>query len=171
MWLCDCDCGKQTTVALGNLRSGQVISCGCRRKEVLDKKTHGRSHLVEYNTWKKMIARCTDSSVEKYDNYGGRGIKVCAEWLNSFENFYADLGKRPPNTSLGRKDNNGDYGPANCSWESIEQQANNKSNTRKVTYNGETKSVAQWAKELDINKYTLYSRLNVMSVERAMTLR
>lgn len=86
-----------------------------------------RADLPEYNSWNNAIQRCTNRKNPSWRNYGGRGISVCDRWLDSFENFLADMGKRPAGEySLGRRDNDGDYTPENCRWETNAQQSRNR---------------------------------------------
>ena len=85
----------------------------------------GRKTSPTYNSWQGMRQRCTNNNARAYRNYGGRGIKVCERWLNSFSNFLEDMGKRPEGRTLGRIDNDGDYEPSNCRWESTAQQGRN----------------------------------------------
>jgi len=88
--------------------------------------THGMSSTPEYKTWCDMKTRCLKEKNKDYKNYGGRGIKVCDKWKNSFENFYKDMGDRPDCKSLDRIDVNGNYCKKNCRWANWEQQQNNK---------------------------------------------
>lgn len=170
-WNCTCECGTDKELDGGNLVSGAVMSCGCLRREVLDKTTHGLFHTTHYNVWSKLIQRCTDPSNKSYPDYGGRGIHVCERWLN-LASFVADMGPRPEGASIDRIDNNGDYEPGNCRWATDVEQANNKRNNFVVTHAGKSLTVAQWARATGINPYTLYSRLTKlgMSAETALTL-
>ena len=122
-WKCDCECGNPTVVAAGNLTSGAVRSCGCLAKEAqktngkVNNTTHGKSGTSEYNIWHGMKQRCLNPKNKGFPNYGGRGITVCDRWINSFENFYEDMGPRPSlEHSIDRKENNGNYEPGNCHW-------------------------------------------------------
>lgn len=120
MWNCVCICGKETKVSRSNLITRHTLSCGCLRAEKVKmcSITHGGRYLPEYSVWCNIKARCYNKACEKYPNYGGRGIKVCGRWLNSFENFLEDMGKRPEGKgySIERSDVNGDYCPSNCLW-------------------------------------------------------
>ena len=171
-WKCLCECGTEKSVSLGNLTSENIKSCGCLRKEILDKSTHGLYKIDPSvcGIWAKMVARCTKPESTSYKHYGGRGIKVCDRWL-SMENFFMDMGPRPENTSLGRIDNDGDYEPENCRWETVEQQANNKQTTRRFTHLGKTQSMSQWAKEYGIPIETLFARLKTKTLEEALTMK
>lgn len=87
---------------------------------------HGKSHSREYKSWNSMIMRCTSPNATFYEHYGGRGIKVCNEWLNDFKQFYADMGDRPIGMSLDRINNDGNYEPSNCKWSTQQEQVRNR---------------------------------------------
>ena len=87
--------------------------------------THGMCYTPEYHCWKAMKSRCSNPNIPAYKNYGGRGISVCAWWLHSFENFYADMGPRPDSHSIERIDNDGNYEPSNCIWADRATQSKN----------------------------------------------
>jgi hypothetical protein len=133
-WLCRCDCGVETVVERGNLRTGNTSSCGCFRKEKLvaaAKHGHNRpgNRSPEYHSWTSMWARVRDGSGRRWKDYGARGISVCASWA-SFEVFLRDMGPRPPGTSLDRINNDGPYEPANCRWATQSQQNANQRRSR-----------------------------------------
>lgn len=103
---------------------------------------------VEYRAWVHMKDRCLNPRCKIYPYYGGRGIKVCRRWLNSYPNFYSDMGNRPNGMTLERKNNRLGYSPANCAWAPMVEQGNNKRSNRLLTYNGKTRTVRQWEKEI-----------------------
>lgn len=157
-WNCVCECGTVRKVNGKNLTLGTSSSCGCYVAEINTK--HGMSRTRVYSIWEGMKQRCTSPSSSYWYRYGGRGIKVCERW-QSFENFYADLGEPPSKQhSLGRIDNDGDYEPSNVRWETLEQQNNNKVLNHKVTIDGVTKTLTQWAEENGLKPSTVMSRVS-----------
>jgi hypothetical protein len=136
--------------------------------------THDKSHTTEYRSWIGMISRCCNEKDTSYHNYGGRGIKVCDEWLNSFSKFYDAMGSMPKDGkrySIERIDNNKDYTPDNCRWATYTEQANNRRDNVNLTYMGRTQTLAQWADELGLNRGTLRDRIqkHCWSVERSLS--
>lgn len=135
-WKCLCDCGNTIEVLASCLRKLECQSCGCYHKEVakitvLKRVKHGEARqgkaTREYTTWQAMKRRCYAKNDKFYDYYGGRGIKVCDRWLNSYESFLLDMGRRPSDShSLDRIDPNGNYEPRNCRWATNKEQNRNK---------------------------------------------
>jgi hypothetical protein len=144
-WNCACDCGAQTVTSGFTLRNGEAKSCGCLTAEQLTERStkHGMHGTPEYVSWASMIQRCTNPRTVKYHRYGGRGIKVCEAWLNSFEQFYADMGPRPSEQhSIERDNTDGHYEPKNCRWATTKEQNNNTSQNRIVTIDGHAQTLA-----------------------------
>lgn len=122
---CKCECGNTVNITASNLRSGTSKSCGCLNTEKRSSthKTHGKRNSPEYNSWRGMKNRCYNTTHNRYAIYGGRGITVCDRWLNSFENFFADMGAKPhPTYSIDRINVDGNYEPSNCRWASKSEQ-------------------------------------------------
>lgn len=137
-------------------------------KREFPKLRHGMSKSKIHHTWKNMKARCFNKARAGYKDYGGRGITVCERWL-VFENFFADMGDCPDGKSLDRIDNNGNYGPENCRWATRLEQSHNSSRPTLLTYDGETKNLSEWSKQLGINCTTLLERLDNWPLERALS--
>lgn len=119
-----------------------------------------RKPRPEYHVWRNMKKRCTDPRHDHFKYYGGRGIRVCQRWLVSFSNFILDLGPRPsPKHTIERLDNNGNYEPGNVKWATDEEQRRNRSDNSKITWNGETLTVTEWAHRLRIPVETIARRV------------
>lgn len=168
MWVCKCECGNVKVVNGDNLKGGKTLSCGCLHKEIARDNmiTHGDTDSRLYGVWCAIKRRCCKSYEPRYDRYGGRGIKMCDEWLNdysAFKEWALASGYRPDaergECTIDRIDNDGDYSPSNCRWVSMREQANNKSTNRHITFRGETHTVAEWAEILGIPYERLYQRL------------
>lgn len=165
-WLCRCDCGAVKEVYEQGLIRGTSTSCGCKRMENprFGMVKHGKSRTPLYKVYSSMLQRCFNTQNCNYKNYGGRGIKVCDEWLGddgfatfykwSIKNGYAE-GKR---LTIDRIDVNGNYEPFNCRWVDYETQANNMRSNHHITFNGETHTISEWAKITGINRQTLQAR-------------
>ena len=132
-WACLCDCGAETLPSGSNLHGGGTRSCGCLGREhaavavKIRSLKHGMSLSPEHNAWAHMKQRCFNKNTQKYKLWGGRGITVCPQWLDSFEAFYADTGPRPsPKHSLDRINNDGNYEPGNVRWATHKEQNNNR---------------------------------------------
>ena len=183
-WKCICDCGMSTTVCRPDLVQGNTRSCGCLHKEITSQtskkynQTHGesscggrRKSTREYRAWRAMKDRCQRENHPDYANYGGRGIAVCDEWLNSYESFLEDMGRCPDGMSLDRKDNMEGYSRKNCRWATLEEQNNNTRMNVFLTYKGITLTIAQWARKVGMKKITLWQRITYYgcSPEEALT--
>jgi hypothetical protein len=165
-WECECDCGNSSIVYSNNLRRGITKSCGCIHKEK-SKETatkHGLSETSIYRAHYAIKQRCLDENNYCFKNYGGRGITICEEWLdddNGLINFYnwALSNGYSEGLTIDRIDNNGNYEPSNCRWATMKQQQNNKRNNHIIDFNGEHKTITEWARELGMNKRTLRTRI------------
>ena len=164
-WVCRCDCGSMKEIRAQNLMLGNTISCGCAHKEQLIKRNTKHGQTVggriptEYTIWSQMKDRCLNPNAEPYEDYGGRGIKVCKRWVgkNGYANFFKDMGKRPSkNHSLDRFPNNdGDYKPSNCRWGTQAEQSRNKRNNVWLEHDGKRMIMADWATELNMPQVNL----------------
>lgn len=163
-FLCKCDCGKEKVVPMNNLRSGNTKSCGCMRDRIRCK--HGESNTRLYRIWASMVQRCTNPHDLAYKYYGGRGIKVCVEWVKDFSAFRywaLSTGYNPEapqgKTTIDRIDVNGDYAPSNCRWVTMKMQSRNKRNNRIITYQGISKTLIEWSEYTGISVGTIRERL------------
>lgn len=164
-WWCRCDCGNKQEVESSNLRRGnstQCLTCAWKARGAA-RATHGhtRNHAPTklYVTWKSMRDRCENPKNKRYADYGGRGVEVCARWLD-FEVFAADMGEPPTGDhQIERRNNDKGYEPGNCYWATRYEQAQNKRNTRTLTYAGRTQTISEWAAETGIKRETLKMRL------------
>lgn len=168
-WRCRCSCGNEANVPGRNLTTGKAKSCGCFQREKASaqgkkigdaNRRHGMTHTREYETWHGMMLRCYDENQPAYPRYGGRGITVCERW-HAFENFFADMGLRPgQGYSLDRfPDPNGPYEPNNCRWATNKQQCRNKTTNVRITHDGKTLCIAEWAELSGMTTTLLWSRL------------
>lgn len=160
MWLCQCDCGERNSVRSHTLKSGFTQSCGCGMAESgKRKKTHGLSKSKTYKAWCSIKNRCYNPRCSKFMHYGGKGIKVCPAWLNSFSQFLKDVGIAPTNKhSIDRINTDGDYEPSNCRWAVQSDQMRNQCRNVKLTHNGITLCIADWADRLGLKRSTVYGR-------------
>lgn len=120
---------------------------------------HGYAGTPTYRSWAEMRKRCYNENVIRYPEYGGRGIKVCDKWKESFSSFLADMGERPVGKTLDRLDLNGNYEPTNCRWADKQQQANNKSNSHMIKHNGSVKTASEWSRETGIPDRIIRQRI------------
>ena len=159
-WFCECDCGGISIVPSGSLVCGFTKSCGCYGKEHPSHLKHGGRGTRLYEIWKGMNERCKTPSSCSYANYGGRGIRVCAEWGDyaafrdwSIANGYTDR------LTIDRIDNDGNYEPSNCRWTTKKQQARNTSRTIYATIFGVKKPFIEWCEILGIDYKTAWQRV------------
>ncbi len=163
-WNCICDCGNSISVRSNSLKDGNTKSCGCLYNE--SRKTinlkHGEANnSKEYKAWLSMKRRCLDSNDKRYHDYGGRGIIICHQWVNSYETFLKDIGRAPSiKHSLDRIKVNGNYNPRNCKWSTVIEQQNNMRSNVIITYNDKTQTLAQWCRELGLKYGTIRTRLS-----------
>jgi len=177
-WLCKCSCGNTKEIIHQSLRSGDAKSCGCKQYTKRTKHGHTKKGKPskEYSTWIHMKQRCIDTSNPSYDNYGGRGIKICDKWLNSFEEFFKDVGPAPnKNSNIDRINTNGNYEPGNVRWvnkrvSSINRNtpSNNKSGVKGVCWN---KKMKKWEVYISIEKYKKKTLGYYTDLEAAKTIR
>ena len=166
VWLFCCSCGKEKEIIKSPVVRGKIVSCGCQNHENIMKRNtkHGQSETILYSKWLDMKHRVLLPKTNCYKNYGGRGIKVCKEWIdakNGFSNFmkWAVGNGYNPSLSLDRIDVNGDYTPRNCRWITMREQQLNKRTNRKITICGKTKCLCEWLKTYKIHRNTFYYRL------------
>lgn len=172
-WTCLCDCGNVKDILDRSLKPKHTRSCGCLHRERAirlgeNRRTHGHSTKLngkqrltsEYSAWRSLRRRCYEPGTKSYADYGAKGIIVCERWLNSFENFFADMGPKPtPQHTIERRDGKGNYDPDNCCWATRVEQNRNKSNNVYVTVNGVRRCIAEWSELSGINAATLNQRV------------
>lgn len=164
-WECRCECGSLIVTTRPNLITGHTTSCGCYAAELMAgnryRETHNESRTRLYHIWQSMKQRCYDETLENYNNYGGRGIRVCDEWME-YTNFsmWAKANGYNENLTIDRIDVDGNYEPNNCRWVTMKEQNRNKTVTRYIELEGVKKSVGEWSELLDIPISTIINRLN-----------
>lgn len=166
MALCRCDCGNEKYIRLNKVRTGWTQSCGCLHREITSQMhyKHGGSKERLYNVWDNIKARCYNPNNTEYQNYGGRGIGLCKEWME-YSNFrtwaYANgYDEEAPYSqcTIDRIDVNGNYEPSNCRWVDCETQCNNKRNNIRISYNGETHTVKEWSEITGLKRSVIKDR-------------
>lgn len=170
MWLCQCGCGNKVKIELSTLQRHKIdCGCGFTERSTQFSFKHGLTNTPEYYAYNGMKCRCLDIN---NSNYGGRGITVCDRWLDSFENFYSDMGARPTKShSLDRIDVNGNYEPSNCRWATAKEQANNRTNNKYIEYKGCKKTHAEWATFLGIPPQLIYHRVKLgMPLDKVLSI-
>lgn len=157
-WNCRCDCGKEKLVSSTALKGGYTKSCGCLKRELL---SNSRSHDKRlYQVWQDMKQRCSNPNNKYYHRYGARGISVCAEWLESYDDFYtwAVAHDYARGLQIDRINNDGNYTPDNCRWATPKENTGNRSVCLQISYNGETHNAKEWAKITGIPARTIVGR-------------
>lgn len=172
VWKCQCDCGNITTVRGSNLKNGSVKSCGCRIH-----KSHNATHRMSktrlYREWALIKSRCFNKNIKSYKDYGGRGIKMCNEWADSFETFrdWAYQSGYTDELTIERVDHDGDYCPTNCTWIPFNKQQKNRRTSYAIEYNGKTQDLVSWCNELGLPYKNVHNRIYKLgwSFEKAIS--
>ena len=163
-WWCKCNCGSYVVARVADVKRLFKQSCGCQWREGIHKsknRTHGLSRTRIHGIHGGILERCFNPANSSYNNYGGRGITVCVEWQRSvsafaqwaFANGYAD------DLEIDRRDNEGNYEPANCRWVTSKVNHNNKRSNRRITVGGHTLTVTQWAEVMAVDPQMIFKRL------------
>lgn len=163
-WECICECGNSIITQAYLVRNGHTSSCGCLQRERASEASlvHGQTNSRLYRIYNGMKNRCYNQKQQSYENYGGRGITICEEWLKSFTAFeewslshgYAD------DLSIDRIDNNGDYSPKNCRWVTRTEQNENTRRNHLVTIGDRTQPLSAWVRERGLNYHTVSFRIH-----------
>lgn len=177
-----CDCGKNHFATLNNVTRGVVSHCSSCSAKIKSERRSSHRHSMSckdenpigykcYYTWQAMKRRCNNPRDKRYDDYGGRGIKVCERWSSSYEAFLEDMGLPPSDKhQIDRINNDGDYEPSNCRWVDRVQNARNKRNTRLIFAFGESLTLAEWSERSGILQKTIEMRIKRgMTPEEAIT--
>lgn len=178
LWKCMCDCGEEITARTANLRNGNTQSCGCyqRQRARETRLKHDLTNTRLFKVFQSMVERTTNPKAGQYENYGGRGITICDEWLNDFQAFYdwAMANGYDPDAprgecSIDRIDNDKGYSPDNCRWVDQIAQANNRRTNRFIVYLGEKITITQAARKYGLRAEKLRRRIiKGWSVEAAI---
>lgn len=161
-WLCKCDCGNTVSVLRKGLLSGNTKSCGCSISEINRKRltVHGGKGTKLYEVWCSIKGRCYNGKNRAFKHYGARGIAMCDEWRVNYASFrkWSYSNGYAEGLTIDRINVNGNYEPDNCRWVDMTVQANNRTNSIEITYNGETHTCSEWARITGINYDTLNNR-------------
>ena len=175
-WMCHCDCGVDKAISATCLTTGNTRSCTClRRKATSERQTShgdnrpGNRHPL-YGVWAGIHRRCYNPHEKRFNRYGGRGIVMCERWLD-YANFKADMGASyQRGLTIERINNDGNYEPNNCRWASVKEQCRNRSTSRWLEFNGQRKTVAEWAETLNLRPERISARLGAgWPVEKVLT--
>jgi hypothetical protein len=160
-------CDKEFYASAYEVSRGKSLFCSRSCSASIHRKTGSRI----YASWSMMIQRCTNPNFTKFPAYGGSGITVSKEWLESFETFFADMGERPVGKDLDRINGTLGYSKENCRWATPEEQSQNRKSARLLTFRGEIKCIAEWARMVDLAYTTVVSRLNKgWTIEESLTI-
>lgn len=173
LWAFKCDCGTIKVIRGNHVYHGKIVSCSCEAAARCSKnfKSHGLTETVEYHSWRSLKSRCYNPSNKKYPSYGGRGITVCHRWMDSFENFIADMGNKPtPRHTIDRINNDLGYSPENCRWATPKEQSLNTRRNVFFEFNGKRLTVSEWSEETGISRSCINHRLERgWGIERTLT--
>lgn len=173
-WLCQCDCNRVITARAGNLIGGNTKSCGCAKRKSTRNTNYEKTRPRAGDTrisWELMLNRCYNVKSHNYPLYGAVGVTVCQRWIDSYENFVADMGERPLGTTIDRHPNpHGNYEPGNCRWATPQQQSNNRRDNVILEAFGRKQTLKQWSEEYKVPTSTILGRLKKHSVEQALTM-
>ncbi len=153
---CQCSCGTQRSYRKVDLKRGATRSCGCWNTDRIKK--HGMENSSTYDCWAAMLYRCRTPSCELYNEYGGRGITVCARWYD-FKKFFADMGEKPDGYTIERINNDGNYKPSNCRWATHKEQMRNRRVTLRTMYGGKMTAISEVAEIHGVGRKRLAARL------------
>lgn len=170
---CRCDCGVEKVIAFGSIVYRGQKSCGCQKsKQSIERfTTHGLSRSRIYSIWQNMRNRCHNPRVKSFADYGARGITVCDRW-HKFANFIEDMGHPPSEFhTIERKNCELGYFPKNCEWILRCFQNRNRRDNRRIEFNGQTKTLAEWCDITGLKRSTLQARVaRGLTPEQALTL-
>lgn len=163
---CRCDCGAVVVVDASNVANGvskRCVACGAMAKSrpLTHGATVGGTTTPTWESWRGMNERCENPNHRGFKRYGGRGIRVAPRWRASFGAFLADMGERPSRShSIDRFPNrDGNYEPGNCRWATMKEQNRNRSSSRMITIDGQTRCVEEWAEHLGVRAGMIHDRL------------
>jgi hypothetical protein len=158
-----CDCGQFCILDYNRLLKGEPRSCGCENsRSTIGKRatTHGMTYTPTYSVWNAMKTRCLYKCSGSYERYGGAGVKVCDEWMKSFEAFLSHVGPRPSmQHTLDRIDAKKNYEPGNVRWATVYEQCRHKSSNRILVVDGVGRSMVEWSEIGGISYDTLKNRI------------
>lgn len=169
-----CICGNEKEINNNNVKRGKTISCGCYKSKLRPTLTHGLSSHPLFRIWNAMNERCTKENNKDYDNYGGRGVRVCDEWRDNFKSFYNWAIENSWQKGLEiDKDIKGDgllYSPETCTITTHTDNCNSKRNNTYLTFKGETKTYAEWSRQYNLKRTILRYRIKSgWDIEDALT--